>query len=64
MKLRDKVVVITGSGNGIGEAMARRFSTEGAHVVVTDDVFPPAAPLAARATGYDRWLNQMGSVSL
>jgi NAD(P)-dependent dehydrogenase (short-subunit alcohol dehydrogenase family) len=36
MKLRDKVVVVTGSGNGIGEAFARRFATEGAKVVVTD----------------------------
>jgi NAD(P)-dependent dehydrogenase (short-subunit alcohol dehydrogenase family) len=36
MKLRDKVVVVTGSGNGIGEACARRFSAEGAKVVVTD----------------------------
>ena len=36
MKLRDKVVVITGSGGGIGAACARRFATEGAKVVVTD----------------------------
>ncbi len=36
MKLRDKVVVVTGSGNGIGEAFAHRFAAEGAKVVVTD----------------------------
>lgn len=36
MKLQGKVVVITGSGGGIGEACARRFTTEGAKVVVTD----------------------------
>ena len=36
MKLKDKVVVVTGSGNGIGEAFAHRFTAEGARVVVTD----------------------------
>ena len=36
MKLRNKVVVITGSGGGIGAECARRFATEGAKVVVTD----------------------------
>jgi NAD(P)-dependent dehydrogenase (short-subunit alcohol dehydrogenase family) len=36
VELRDKVVVITGSGGGIGEACAVRFSAEGAKVVVTD----------------------------
>ncbi len=36
MKLNRKVAVVTGSGNGIGEAIARRFHQEGAKVVVTD----------------------------
>ncbi|MGF7237453.1 MAG: SDR family NAD(P)-dependent oxidoreductase [Frankia sp.] len=36
MKLKDKIVVITGSGGGIGEACAHRFTAEGAKVVVTD----------------------------
>ena len=32
----DKVVVVTGAGSGIGEATARRFSQEGAYVVLSD----------------------------
>ncbi|ORB65549.1 SDR family NAD(P)-dependent oxidoreductase [Mycolicibacterium tusciae] len=36
MQLRDKVVVITGAGSGIGEACAHRFASQGAKVVVTD----------------------------
>ena len=36
MQLDGKVAVVTGSGNGIGEAIARRFAAAGARVVVTD----------------------------
>jgi NAD(P)-dependent dehydrogenase (short-subunit alcohol dehydrogenase family) len=36
MKLDGKVAVITGAGQGIGEAYARRFAAEGARVVVAD----------------------------
>lgn len=36
MELAGKVAVVTGSGNGIGEAIARRFAAEGAKVVVAD----------------------------
>ncbi|MEU3711418.1 SDR family oxidoreductase [Streptomyces catenulae] len=34
--VRDKAVVVTGAGGGIGAALARRFATEGARVVVND----------------------------
>ncbi len=36
MKLEDKVCIVTGGAQGIGEAYARRFATEGAKVVVAD----------------------------
>ena len=36
MRLPDKVAIITGAGNGMGAAHARRFATEGAFVVLTD----------------------------
>ena len=36
MRLDGKVAIITGAGQGIGEAYARRFAQEGASVVVAD----------------------------
>lgn len=36
MRLRDKVAIVTGAAQGIGEAYARRFADEGARVVVAD----------------------------
>ena len=54
MKLNDKVVVVTGAGNGIGEAFARRFTAEGAKVVATD----------IDEAGLDRVTQSTGSVGL
>jgi len=36
MKLKDKVAFITGSGQGIGAAIARKFAEEGAILVIND----------------------------
>jgi len=36
MRLQDKVVVVTGAAQGIGEAYAKALATEGAKVVVAD----------------------------
>ncbi|HJV87744.1 MAG TPA: SDR family NAD(P)-dependent oxidoreductase [Noviherbaspirillum sp.] len=51
MKLKDKVVVVTGGGNGIGEAMARRFAQEGARAVVVADLDGEAAARVASEIG-------------
>ncbi|NLB18021.1 MAG: 3-oxoacyl-ACP reductase FabG [Syntrophomonadaceae bacterium] len=36
MRLKDKVAIVTGAANGIGEAVAIRFAQEGAKVVLCD----------------------------
>lgn len=36
MKLKDKVAIITGSASGIGKAIARKYASEGAKVVIAD----------------------------
>ncbi len=36
MRLTDKVAIITGAGSGLGEAVARRFASEGASLLICD----------------------------
>ena len=46
MKLKDKVAVITGGAQGIGEAIGRAYAAEGARVVVADMAMDKAEALA------------------
>ncbi|HMK65082.1 MAG TPA: SDR family oxidoreductase [Thermodesulfobacteriota bacterium] len=49
MKIKDKVVVVTGGASGIGEALCRRFAKEGARAVVVSDVNGPLSETVAQS---------------
>ncbi len=51
MKLAGKHAIVTGGANGIGRALARKFSAEGAHVVVADLDLERASGLASEING-------------
>ena len=51
MVVRDKVVVVTGGGSGIGRALCRRFAADGARAVVVVDREPTAHAVAAEVDG-------------
>lgn len=54
MELAGKVAVVTGSGSGIGEAIAKRFAAEGAKVLVTD----------IQEAGVERVAGEIGTVGV
>jgi len=49
--LKDRVAIITGSGRGIGKAVALLFAREGAKVVVSDLDAQPAQEVADEIKG-------------
>ena len=51
MRLTDKVVIVTGAGNGIGRALCRRFAAEGAKAIVVADIDAEAARSVAEEIG-------------
>ena len=51
MEVADRIVVVTGGARGIGRALARRFASAGAEIVVVADVDGDAAWSVAREIG-------------
>lgn len=62
MRVRDRVVVVTGAAGGIGRAMARRFAAEGAAGVVVADLDEAGAAQVAKDIG-DRAMAVRADVS-
>jgi NAD(P)-dependent dehydrogenase (short-subunit alcohol dehydrogenase family) len=55
-RLKDKVILVTGSGTGIGEGMARRFVSEGALVMLHDRESEALAALASELGKNSAWV--------
>ena len=51
MRVRDKVVVVTGGAKGIGQALCERFHKEGARKVIVADIDEAGAKTVAAAIG-------------
>ena len=61
-RFKDKVVIVTGAASGIGEATARRFSAEGAKIILVDRQREALEKVAVELPS-DRTLVQVTDVS-
>lgn len=60
MRFQDKVAIVTGGASGIGLAIAKRFASEGARVVVADideDDLHKAGPILKVAGAPEVWMS-------
>ncbi|ESQ79236.1 SDR family NAD(P)-dependent oxidoreductase [Asticcacaulis sp. YBE204] len=64
MRFRDKTVIITGAGSGIGRATAERLSHEGANLVLVDRDLAALQDTQARVAAPDRVLIRTHDVSV
>jgi NAD(P)-dependent dehydrogenase (short-subunit alcohol dehydrogenase family) len=48
MKIKDKIIFVTGGANGIGKGLCERFHTEGAEKVIVTDIDEANAKLTAK----------------
>lgn len=51
MRLKDKTIVVTGGGHGIGKGLCQRFAVEGAKEIVVVDIDIDAAKQVAESIG-------------
>src|SRR5216683_1824891 len=51
MKIKDKIVVVTGGADGIGKALCERFHKEGAKAVIVADLNGDKAAAVAKSVG-------------
>ena len=54
MLLKDKIAIVTGSGAGMGKAIALRYAREGAHVVCAEINDATGNQIAAEVSAHDR----------
>jgi NAD(P)-dependent dehydrogenase (short-subunit alcohol dehydrogenase family) len=61
MRLEDRVVIVTGAGQGVGKTYAERLSADGASIIVA--LVNSPGEVAARMKNDSRWLKKIISAT-